>query len=235
MNQATAPQLTLVPATTPAPRPQPVEEAEAPAGRLLERGGEALTDAELLAVLLDEPEPQMARRILERAGGLAGLSLLEPRLVARRRARQLARLRAALELARRMARAELPPRRILSRPHQVASYLHLRFARASQEVMGALFLDVRRRLIADREFFRGTHHRAAVEPRTVLRGALALDAAGVVLFHTHPSGDPAPSREDLLFTRRFARAAEALGVECIDHLIVAHGGGWVSLRERGGW
>jgi DNA repair protein RadC len=134
-----------------------------------------------------------------------------------------------------MARAELPPRRVLSRPAQVASYLHLRFARAGQEVMGALFLDLHHRLIDVREFFRGTIRRAAVEPRTVLREALALEAAGVVLFHTHPSGEPAPSREDLLFTRRFAQAAQALGVDCIDHMIVAHGGRWASLRERGGW
>jgi DNA repair protein RadC len=64
---------------------------------------------------------------------------------------------------------------------------------------------------------------------------LLCGAAAVVLFHVHPSGDPAPSREDLLFTRRMARAGEVVGVHMVDHLVVGAGGAWVSLRERGGW
>ena len=67
------------------------------------------------------------------------------------------------------------------------------------------------------------------------RRRLLIGAAGVVMWHSHPSGDPAPSREDLLFTRRMHRAGEVVGVELIDHLIVAAGGAWVSVKERGGW
>jgi DNA repair protein RadC len=101
--------------------------------------------------------------------------------------------------------------------------------------MGALYCDARHRLIGERELFRGTLHRAAVEPREVLRAALEIGAAALVLFHVHPSGDPAPSREGLLFTRRMARAGEVIGVHLVDHLVVGTGGAWVSLRERGGW
>jgi DNA repair protein RadC len=101
--------------------------------------------------------------------------------------------------------------------------------------MGALYVNARHRLIGERELYRGTLHRASVEPRGILREGLLIGAAGVVMWHSHPSGDPAPSREDLLFTRRMHRAGEVVGVELIDHLIVAAGGAWVSVKERGGW
>ena len=101
--------------------------------------------------------------------------------------------------------------------------------------MGALFLDVRGKLLADKELYRGTLSRAAVEPREVLKEALRRGAAGVVLFHTHPSGDPSPSPEDFAFTRRMSSAADVVGVRLIDHMILGASGRWVSLRERGGW
>ncbi len=75
---------------------------------------------------------------------------------------------------------------------------------------------------------------ASVEPRQILREGLLRGAAAVVLFHTHPSGDPAPSREDLLFTRRMPHAGQVLGIHLVDHLVVGLTGRWVSLRELGG-
>jgi DNA repair protein RadC len=101
--------------------------------------------------------------------------------------------------------------------------------------MGALFLDLRHGLLGEREIFRGTLHRAAVEPREILKQCLLRGAGGLVLFHTHPSGDPTPSAEDLLFTRRMADAAAVVGVELVDHLVLGSTARWVSLRERGGW
>ena len=121
------------------------------------------------------------------------------------------------------------------RPAEVARYLLLRYQQRDQEVMGAVFLDARHRLIGEREVFRGTLHRAAVEPREILKDCLLRGASGVALFHTHPSGDPTPSAEDLLFTRRMAEAAEVIGVELVDHLVLGGPGRWVSLRERGAW
>jgi DNA repair protein RadC len=72
------------------------------------------------------------------------------------------------------------------------------------------------------------------EPRAILKQGLLRDAAGVVIFHTHPSGDPAPSAEDLAFTRRLSEAGEAVGIRLVDHLILGAGDRWVSLRQRGG-
>jgi hypothetical protein len=101
----------------------------------------------------------------------------------------------------------------------VARFLVLRFQQRDQEVMGALFLDVRHWLLGGQEIFRGTLHRTAVEPREILKECLLRGAGGVVLFHT-PSGDPTPSYEDRQFTRRMAQAAALVGVELLDHLVL---------------
>jgi DNA repair protein RadC len=89
--------------------------------------------------------------------------------------------------------------------------------------------------VGEPEVFRGALHRAAVEPRQILFPALVRGAAALVIFHSHPSGDPSPSLEDLSFTRRMAEACEALGVRLVDHLILGSTRRWVSLRERGAW
>jgi len=140
---------------------------------------------------------------------------------------------AAMEIGRRLAWQKLPDRQLMSRPSVVASYLNLRYGRREQEVMGAVFLDSRHRLMSGMEFFRGTLYRASVEPRAILKAALARGAAALVLFHTHPSGDPSPSAEDLLFTRRMVEAGEIVGVKVVDHLILGCSHRWVSLQQIG--
>jgi DNA repair protein RadC len=211
-----------------------------PRERLLAGGAQALSDAELLAVVLRNGRPgasalDVASELLVKAGGLPGLAGasaqgLRSNGVGRAK---VAAVLAAAEIACRMAAAAVPDRRPLSRPAAVARYLDLRYGHLGQEIMGALYCDARHRLLAERELFRGTLHRAAVEPRAIFREGLLRGAAAVVVFHTHPSGDPAPSREDLLFTRRVARAGEVVGVHLVDHLVVGAGGAWVSLKERG--
>jgi len=213
-----------------------------PRERLLAGGAQVLSDAELLAVVLRNGRAgasalDVARELLVKAGGLTGLAGASYRMLRSNgvgRAKVAAVL-AVAEIACRMAAAAVPERRPLSRPGQVARYLDLRYGHIGQEVMGALYCDARHRLVHERELFRGTLHRAAVEPREVLKEGLLCGAAALVLFHTHPSGDPAPSREDLLFTRRMDRAGEVVGVHLVDHLVVGAGGAWVSLKERGGW
>jgi DNA repair protein RadC len=227
------------------PRPSSIRELPAhdrPRERLLREGGTALTDTELVAVLLrtgvaGASALDLARELLSVAGGLAGLAALDAGSLQRRGlgSAKAATLLAALELARRVARAELPDRLPLGNPETVARYLLLRYAERDQEVMGALFLDIRNRLLGEAELYRGTMVRAAVEPRAFLKQALLRSAAGILLFHTHPSGDPSPSAEDLAFTRRLSDAGDLLGIRLLDHVVLGGGHRWVSLRRRGGW
>lgn len=178
---------------------------------------------------------RLARDLLRGLGGLEALALASVPSLERWRLgpARVAAVLAALEIGRRLARARVPQRDPMSAPGAVASYLRLRYCRGDQEVMGALFLDARNRLLSEAGLFSGTLSRAAVEPRAVLKRALLEDAAGIILFHTHPSGDPTPSAEDVAFTRRMREAAEVVGVRLVDHLILGNGGRWTSLERRG--
>lgn len=213
---------------------------ERPRERLLAQGARTLGDAELVAVLLrtgqsGESALSLARRLLAGVGGVAGLATATPEALAGRGVgpAKAASVAAAVELGRRLARAEVRERDPLGHPAAVASYLTLRYAALDQEVLGALYLDTRNRLVGERELFRGALNRAVAEPRRILREGLLAGAAGCIVFHTHPSGDPSPSAEDLAFTRRLAEAGEAVGIRLVDHLVLGHQGRWVSLRERG--
>lgn len=216
-------------------------EGERPRERLLKQGGDSLSDSELLAVLLRTGRAgvsvlQLSMDLLRENGGLAGLLTATPHSL--RRAgigpAKAATLLAAVEVGRRLAREQFLDREPLSRPVDVSRYLALRYHTRDQEVMGALFLDARNFLLGEKEMFRGTLSRMSVEPREILRECLQRGAVSVYLFHTHPSGDPSPSAEDLLFTRRMAEAAEIVGVRLVDHVILGCQGRWVSLRERAG-
>jgi DNA repair protein RadC len=214
--------------------------SERPRERLLLLGPASLSDAELVAVLLRTGRPgvsalELARDLLCGLEGLPGLLGIDSGGLRRcgLGEAKAATLMAACELAARLARAELPLRPALGRPVAAARYLLLRYGCPDQEVMGCLFLDARHRLIAEREVFRGTLNRAAVEPRPILKEGLLRSAAGLLLFHTHPSGDPTPSPEDLAFTRRLAEAAEIVGLSLVDHLVLGGVDRWISLRERG--
>jgi DNA repair protein RadC len=217
-------------------------EQDRPRERLVRLGAGALTDRELVAVVLrsgaaGHPVLQLAAEVLERNGGLSGLLGSDSLLLIRPSLglSKAASLLAAVEIGNRLARAQLPSRGLLTRPADVARYLVLKYQLRDQEVMGALFLDVRHGLIFDKAIYRGTLHRAAVEPREILKECLLRGASGFALFHTHPSGDPTPSAEDVMFTRRMAEAATIVGVELVDHLVLGATGLWVSLRERGAW
>jgi DNA repair protein RadC len=122
-----------------------------------------------------------------------------------------------------------------SEPRAAARFLHQLLSSWDREVMGAILLDIRNRAIGHQLAYIGTLSRAAVEPRGILSAALLANAAGIILFHNHPSGDPTPSAEDILFTRRMSDACEILGVKLLDHIIVGEWPRFVSLQERGGF
>jgi DNA repair protein RadC len=221
-------------------REMPVDER--PRERLLRAGARALSDAELIAVLLRTGHRRasaltLARDLLRQSGGLLGLLGMSAEAIRRDGLgpAKTAALLAGVELGRRLARADIPDKDPMTHPEVVARYLFLRFGVRDQEIMGALYLDTRNRLMAESETFRGTLNRAAVEPGALLKTGLLHGAAGLVVFHTHPSGDPSPSAEDLAFTRRLAEAGRTVGIRLVDHLILGSGERWISLRQRGAW
>lgn len=213
---------------------------ERPREKLAAKGAEALTDVELLAVLLrtgtaGEPVLEFARRWLAEAGGLEALAAGPRGQVLSRKgvgpAKQ-ATVAAALEIARRLARAPLLSQPLLDRPEAVGEYLRRRWGRERVEVFGLVTLDARHRLLQEHPLHRGARTHAAVEPAEVFAAAIRDNANGVILWHTHPSGDPGPSSDDLDLTRRLAEAGRLLNIAVLDHIVVGRSG-FVSLRQRG--
>ncbi|HEY1251412.1 MAG TPA: DNA repair protein RadC [Thermoanaerobaculia bacterium] len=214
---------------------------ERPRERLLRLGPSALSNEELVSLLLRTGIPgesalDRARGLLAVHGGLAGLCMLGPAELLQERgvgATRACAIAAAVEIARRLPAESLGGRDLLHSPDLVKEFLRRAQPDDAQERTGALFLNARNRLLRnDAEIYRGTLDRAVVEPREILRRALLTKAAGVILYHNHPSGDPAPSREDREFTRRLAAASEAVGVRLLDHIVVGREG-CVSFREAG--
>ncbi len=203
---------------------------QAPPPRSLEVCG--LSESTLVAQLLAISEVEAAS-LLRALGGLHGLVGASPAELRAQGVREasLAALLAAVELGVRRARGEIPRGRPLADRAATVRYLWLRYSVPAQEVFGALFLDSRGGLLGEEEFFRGTLTQVAVVPAPVLRAAIAVGASKILLFHTHPSGDPKPSGPDLLATRRFCEAAELVGLRLVDHLVLAGPEEWASVLE----
>jgi DNA repair protein RadC len=211
-----------------------------PREKLLARGAEVLGTNELLAVVLGTGTRslsalELANQILSSAGGLAGLARSSPDSLARLRglkAARTARLVAALELGRRVLTEPAERRPHFRTPDDVGRYLLPRFGAKPVEEFGVLVLDTRNRLKRLQVISRGSLNGSLVHPREVFREAVSLQAAGLILFHNHPSGDPTPSREDLELTRRLKKAGGIMGIEVLDHVILGQGR-YTSLKEKG--
>ena len=137
-----------------------------------------------------------------------------------------------LELARRSLREEIRRDPALSSPDKVRDYLKMTLAHRQHEVFMALFLDAQNRLLTADELFRGTLTQTSVYPREVVKRALAVNTAGVIFAHNHPSGVAEPSRSDELLTASLKQALGLVDVRVLDHVIVA-GSSTVSFAERG--
>lgn len=211
-----------------------------PRARLSAQGSEALTEAELLALILrtggvNASAHQIALRVLARCGGLPGLarsSRQELSRIAGVGEAKSASLLAALELGRRLHSRRLVRGSRITGPSDVFQHFHPILRHAHQECFAVLLLDGRQRVLGKRVISRGTLTASLVHPREVFRPALAACAASLVLVHNHPSGDPTPSTEDCSVTRRLVGAGELLGVRVVDHIVVAESG-YVSLRDEG--
>lgn len=211
---------------------------ERPRERLLTQGAGALSDAELLAVLLGNGVRGMdavalGRTLLARQGGLGALlgSRHPPRLPGLGPAKR-ARIGAAMELARRALAEDLHGGKALTSPDDSAAYLKAHLRHLPHEVFACLYLDNRHRVLGFEELFRGTIDGASVHPREVVRACLRHNAAAVIFAHNHPSGVAEPSRSDRAITLELRDALGLIGVRVLDHLVVGSGHP-VSMAARG--
>ncbi|MDR6937300.1 DNA repair protein RadC [Luteibacter sp. 3190] len=244
MKSPTNPPSTVRDATVPpvAYRQPPIRQWAAndrPRERLYAHGAAALSDAELLAVLIGNGTAgcdavATGRALLSRAGSLGRL-LAEPDHlppVPGIGPVKRARLVAALELARRALGEGLTDLPRIESPRDSAQYLQARLSHLSHEVFACLFLDTRHRVLAYEELFRGTIDGASVYPREVVRACLRHHASAVILAHNHPSGVPEPSRADRDITQVLVDALALMDIRVLDHIVVGRGEP-VSMAERG--
>jgi DNA repair protein RadC len=211
-----------------------------PREKLLARGPTALADAELLALLLRTGLPghgvlQLAQALLDIFGGLPGLLHARPDDLKRIKGlgpAKRAEIAAVLEIARRALARELTDRPVFHAPGQVRDFLALHLGALQHEVFSVLFLDSQHRMLKLEEMFRGTLSQTSVYPREIVRRALELHAAAVILAHNHPSGVAEPSRADEYLTQQLKSALQLVDVQVLDHMIVA-GSQVVSFAERG--
>ena len=211
-----------------------------PREKLLARGPGALSDAELLALLLRTGLPgknalQMGQELLSTFGGVSGL--LNTPAEALKKIKGLgpakrAEMVAVLELARRALASQLQETPLFGNPQAIRDYLQLQMGSREHEVFAVLFLDTQHRLIVLEEMFRGTLAQTSVYPREVVVRALALNAASVVLAHNHPSGTAQASRADELITQTLKAALALVDVRVLDHFIVTRSEA-VSMAELG--
>jgi DNA repair protein RadC len=211
-----------------------------PRERLYALGPAALSDAELLALLLRTGDHRadalaLAASLLDRHGGLHGLARAggrELKAAPGMGPAKSASICASLELGRRLAARRLHPGAAIRGPADVFAHFHPSLRLVAQERFIALLLDGRHRVLREEVVSQGTLTASLVHPREVFRPALRESAAALILVHNHPSGDPTPSAEDREVTLRLVRAGELLGVRVIDHVIVAERG-FCSLKEEG--
>jgi DNA repair protein RadC len=214
-------------------------EGERPREKLLSQGSAALSDAELLAVLLGsgvrgKDAIALGRELLQDAGSLGALlgrPEREVRAVGLGPAKR-ARIAAALELARRSLAEQLQERPSLGNPRDSGDYLSARLRHLPYEVFGCLYLDNRHRVLSFEELFRGTVDGASVHPREVVRACLKHNASAVIFAHNHPSGVAEPSAADRAITHELRDALRLVGVRVLDHLVIGSGEP-VSMASRG--
>lgn len=217
-------------------RPEPVTLRS----KVLNETARSLSDSELLAVLLQTgsrsgPALDLSRALLARFGGLRKLLNAERRTLAAENGVGEARLAILLvlpELARRYFEETLPRGEAIRSPADTETFLLARLRDRPHEVFCCLYLDNRHRVLCFEELFRGTIDGTSVYPREIVKQALAVNAAAIILAHNHPSGVAEPSQADERITRRIRSALELVDIRLLDHLIIGDGTS-TSLASRG--
>jgi len=213
---------------------------ERPRERLLQFGAEALNNAELLAILLRtgtlaESSVKLAGNVLAAAGGLRNMidmsieQMTAIRGIGNAKALQL---KAGIELGRRLARTGLEDTPAITSPRDAAELVMDELRYLQKEHFIVLFLNTKNRVVGKETLSIGSLNASIVHPREVFLSAIKRSSASIICAHNHPSGDPTPSQEDIQVTKRLADAGTLLGIELLDHLIIADRS-FVSLKELG--
>lgn len=213
---------------------------ERPRERLQHYGPEALSTAELLAILLrtgsqGENVLDLATRLLSEFGGLRGLaqaSFSELAAVRGLGQAKASQLKAGLEIGRRLLIASPDERPQITSPADAANLLMLDMAHLEQEHLRLLLLDTKNRVQASPTVYKGNVNTSVIRISELFREAIRHNCTGLILAHNHPSGDPTPSPEDVRVTRQVVEAGKLLDIDVLDHVIIGQGR-YVSLKERG--
>ena len=214
---------------------------EQPYEKCLSRGAEHLTDTELLAVILRTGTPgqsayELAGKLLQKCSdyqgilGICHLTLDELQSIKGVGKVKAIQIKCIAELSRRIAKATASCQISLSDPASVADYFMEDMRHEEQEQLVVLMLNTKNRIIKEKMLFKGTVNYSCISPREIFIEAVKAKAVHILLVHNHPSGDPTPSREDILMTRQVQEAGELLGITLLDHIIIGDNS-FVSLRE----
>lgn len=217
-----------------------LDESDRPRERLERQGAQALSNAELLAILLrvgvpGESAVQVGQRLLNHFGGLAGIhraafdELCSQHGIAEAKASQI---KAAIELGRRLLVESPDERPLIHSPADAANLVLYEMGALEQEELRLILLDVRNRVMAVVAQYRGSASSSQVRVGELFKDAIRRNASNLIVVHNHPSGDPTPSPDDVALTRAIVQAGKMLDIEVLDHLVIGRGR-WVSLKERG--
>lgn len=211
-----------------------------PRERLLKEGSEALSEAELLAIILrtgtrEKTALELASLVMARFTSLKRLqdaSVEELRQIKGVGLAKSTQIKSALELARRLAQFTDWPRPVIKSPDDAAGMVMEEMRHLDREHFRALLLNTKNQVIGTDKVSVGTLNSSAVHPRELFRNAIKRSAASVILVHNHPSGDPTPSKEDIDITARLKEAGKIVGIEVLDHIIIGDNK-FTSLKARG--
>ncbi len=229
---------------TPDPRPTyritDLHSNDRPRERLAALGPQALSNAELIAILLrvgvqGENAVMVGQRLLNTFGGLAGLhrALLED--LKRQRGlgeAKAAQIKAAIELGRRLTLESPESRPTINSPADAAALVQYEMSALEQEHLRVMLLDIRNHVLETVEIYKGSVNSSQVRVGEIFKAAVRRNASALIVIHNHPSGDPTPSPDDVAVTRAIVQAGKLLDVDVLDHLVIGQGR-FVSLKERG--
>ena len=214
-------------------------ENERPREKMLSRGVHSLSEADLLAILLrigmkNVPAKSLAEGLIAKYGlaGLASMSAQElSRLPGIGKVKAVTVL-AGIELGRRLSLKSPEKRNVIRSPQDAAELVMPYLRYANKEYFVALLLSTKNHVLAQPVISMGSLNASIVHPRELFREALSYSAASVILVHNHPSGDPMPSEEDIILTKKLVQAGQVLSISVLDHVIIGDGK-YVSLKEKG--